>query len=180
MTAVDGHRGDALPTVSPYAGERDAWDAFVRRTPGGTLFHLIGWKEVLDVDLQCQQVTNHVVILGDPTAGGQLTDDGLVELAAGRVVDRLDARLGELELGFLQGTDEAPVLPGAPLGLDEEAEAVVEGEGGEIGLLLLGGPGDRHGVELEGLEVFHRGSGQHQWVPFTGSRLARGDDRGPA
>ena len=48
MTAVDGHRGDALPTVSPYAGERDAWDAFVRRTPGGTLFHLIGWKEVLE------------------------------------------------------------------------------------------------------------------------------------
>lgn len=31
-----------------YAGERDEWDAFVRRTPGGTFFHLIGWKEVIE------------------------------------------------------------------------------------------------------------------------------------
>ncbi len=34
--------------MQPYAGERDEWDEFVRRTPGGTFFHLIGWKEVLE------------------------------------------------------------------------------------------------------------------------------------
>ncbi len=34
--------------VSPYAGDGAAWDAFVRRTPGGTFFHLIGWKRVLE------------------------------------------------------------------------------------------------------------------------------------
>jgi FemAB-related protein (PEP-CTERM system-associated) len=34
--------------VSQYAGESDEWDAFVRRTAGGTFFHLIGWKEVLE------------------------------------------------------------------------------------------------------------------------------------
>ncbi len=105
---------------------------------------------------------DHVVVLGDPAAGGELADDGLVELAAGRVVDRLKARLRELELGFLEGPDEASVLPGAPLGLDEQAEAFVEGEGSEISLLLLRGPGRGHGVELEGLQVLHRGSGQHQ------------------
>ncbi len=34
--------------VSAYAGERDEWDAFVHRAPGGTFFHQIGWKEVLE------------------------------------------------------------------------------------------------------------------------------------
>jgi FemAB-related protein (PEP-CTERM system-associated) len=48
MTAAETHAGESLPVVSPYAGERDTWDAFVRRTPGGTFFHLIGWKEVLE------------------------------------------------------------------------------------------------------------------------------------
>ena len=98
----------------------------------------------------------------DPAAGGELADDGLVELAAGRVVDGLDARLRELELGLLQGAGEALVLAGAPLGLDEEAEALVEGEGGEVGLLLLRGPGRGHGVELEGLEFLQRGGGEHR------------------
>jgi hypothetical protein len=74
------------------------------------------------------------------TTGGDLADDGLVELTPGWVVDGLNARLRELELGLLQGA--AQVLPGGPLGLDEQAEAVVECPRGEIGLNrpgLLGG-----------------------------------------
>jgi FemAB-related protein (PEP-CTERM system-associated) len=39
---------DTAIQVRPYAGARHEWDAFVRRTPGGTFFHLIGWKEVLE------------------------------------------------------------------------------------------------------------------------------------
>ncbi len=35
-------------TVADYRGERDEWDAFVRRAPGGTFFHLTGWKDVLE------------------------------------------------------------------------------------------------------------------------------------
>jgi FemAB-related protein (PEP-CTERM system-associated) len=35
-------------TVVAYGGEREEWDAFVRRTPGGTFFHLTGWKDVLE------------------------------------------------------------------------------------------------------------------------------------
>jgi FemAB-related protein (PEP-CTERM system-associated) len=34
--------------IRPYAGDRTEWDTFVRNTPGGTFFHLIGWKDVLD------------------------------------------------------------------------------------------------------------------------------------
>jgi FemAB-related protein (PEP-CTERM system-associated) len=35
-------------SVEAYGGQRAEWDDFVRRTPGGTFFHLIGWKEVLE------------------------------------------------------------------------------------------------------------------------------------
>jgi len=34
--------------VFPYAGDRNEWDGFVRRTADGTFFHLIGWKNVLE------------------------------------------------------------------------------------------------------------------------------------
>src|SRR5207249_8944021 len=39
----------------------------------------------------------HVVMFLDPAAGGELPDHGLVELAAGRVVDGFEARLRELQ-----------------------------------------------------------------------------------
>src|SRR5207247_2331215 len=44
---------------------------------------------------------DHVVVLLDPATGGELADHGFVELAAGRVVDRFDARLRGLGVGFL-------------------------------------------------------------------------------
>ncbi len=38
-----------MPTeVRQFAGDREEWDDFVRRTPGGTFFHLIGWRDVLE------------------------------------------------------------------------------------------------------------------------------------
>src|SRR5439155_6936791 len=69
---------------------------------------------------------DHVVMLGDPAAGGELADDGPLELASGRIVDRFETRLRELELGLLKGAGQALVLSGAPLSLDEEVEALVE------------------------------------------------------
>jgi len=70
-----------------------------------------------------------------------LTDHGPVELPAGGIVDRLDAGLRQLELGFLEGAGQALVLPGQPLGVDQQPEALIEAEGGELGGLLLLGPG---------------------------------------
>src|SRR5207245_9540309 len=72
---------------------------------------------------------DHVVVFLDPAAGGELADDGFVELAAGRIVDGFETRLRELELGLLQGAGEALVFAGEPLGFDEEAEALVETRG---------------------------------------------------
>jgi FemAB-related protein (PEP-CTERM system-associated) len=38
----------AAVTIHPYRDEAPAWDAFVRRTPGGTFFHLSGWKAIIE------------------------------------------------------------------------------------------------------------------------------------
>jgi FemAB-related protein (PEP-CTERM system-associated) len=47
VIAAEERRLEAV-RVDAYRGEREEWDAFVRRAPGGTFFHLIGWKEVLE------------------------------------------------------------------------------------------------------------------------------------
>jgi hypothetical protein len=102
-----------------------------------------------------------LLVLGDPAAGGELADDGLVELPAGRVVDGLDAGLRQFELGFLEGPGQALVLPGEPLGVDEQPKPLIEAEGGELGVLLLLGPGLGHGGQLEGVELVEGRGGEH-------------------
>jgi FemAB-related protein (PEP-CTERM system-associated) len=37
----------AAVQVELYGGGSDEWDAFVRRAPNGTFFHLLGWRDVL-------------------------------------------------------------------------------------------------------------------------------------
>src|SRR5256712_11570792 len=89
----------------------------------------------------------------DPATGGELADDGFVELAPRGIVDRLEACVRELQLGVLEGAGQALVLPGAPIGLDDESKPLVEGEGRPVGLLLLLISGRRHGRVLEGVEI---------------------------
>src|SRR5207244_3365587 len=72
-----------------------------------------------------------VVVVVDPAAGGELAHEGPLEFAAGRIVDVLDARLAEAELRLAQRGRQAAVLGGEPLGLDQQAEALVGGDGGE-------------------------------------------------
>jgi len=48
VTSSSVHPDSVVTRVRPYAGERAQWDDFVRHTPSGTFFHLIGWKEVLE------------------------------------------------------------------------------------------------------------------------------------
>jgi len=94
----------------------------------------------------------NVVVGLDPAAGGELAEEGLVELAARLVVDVLDARLAQAQLRLAQRGRQAAVLAGERLGLDEEAEAL-ERDRGERRILLLGEPGGREGVEPQGLEL---------------------------
>ena len=103
-------------------------------------------------------------MLLDPPAGGELPHERFVQLAPGRIVDGFHAGLGDLELGFLQGAGEALVLPDAPLGLDEQPEALVEGERSEVRLAVLVVPGRGHGAELEGVELLDGGGVKHGGV----------------
>jgi hypothetical protein len=91
-----------------------------------------------------------------------LPDDGLVEFPAGGVVDRLDAGVRELELGLPERSAQALVLASSPLGVDEQGKALIEAEGRELRGLGLGGPGRRHGGELEGLQLFQRLGSEHR------------------
>ena len=83
----------------------------------------------------------HVLVLGDPAAGGELADLGAIELAAGGVVEVLQAGLGEAQLGLAQIAHQALVLAPQPLGLDQQREALIEAEPGDVGLAALLLPG---------------------------------------
>ena len=52
VAALLGSAQSAAPapsvSVDRYAGDRDEWDRLVHCTAGGTFFHLIGWKEVVE------------------------------------------------------------------------------------------------------------------------------------
>src|SRR5262245_10638024 len=121
-----------------------------------------------------------ILMLLDPAAGGELPHEGFVQLAPGRIVDRFHAGVRELELRLLQRAGEPLVFAGAPLGLDEQAEALVEGQGSEIRLALLVGPGGGHRAEFEGVELLERGGVQHgRQASVTGSTPVPADVRGP-
>ena len=66
------------------------------------------------------------MVVGDPGTRSELSDHGLVELAGRRVVDVLDARLAEAELGLAQMARQALVAPVEPLRVDEQCEALEE------------------------------------------------------
>ncbi len=69
---------------------------------------------------------DHVLVLVHPATGCELAHDGLVELAFGRVVDVLDARLAEPQLGLLEQASEPLILASEVLGVYEQAEPLVE------------------------------------------------------
>ena len=98
------------------------------------------------------------MVVVHPAAGGELAEERLVELAPRGVVDVLDARLGEPELGLAERGSEPSVLAGEPLGLDEEPEPLVEGDGSQPRVLLLGEPGGGERIEPQGLSFSSVGS----------------------
>src|SRR5690606_32870015 len=121
-----------------------------------------------------------VLVLHDPVAGGELADQRLVELAAVVVVEILEAGAAELEAGLLEVALEAGVLPAHPLGVDEEAEALVEAEAGVVGPRLLLEPRGGEAVQPHLLELFHGLLIHHRDVlSVSCSSEGRGCSRGP-
>ena len=104
---------------------------------------------------------DQVVALGDPRAGAEREDLLAVEPARVGEVDGLE-RCGVAQLGRPETPLELALLAGRPLGVDEQAEPLVEAEhGGLVGLDLLA-PGVGHRGQLHGVELVEGLFDQHQ------------------
>ena len=60
-------------------------------------------------------------MLGDPAAGGELADQGAIQLAPA-VVEILETGLTHFEFGFFEAAAQGPILARELLGIDEHAE----------------------------------------------------------
>jgi hypothetical protein len=108
----------------------------------------------------------HVLVAGNPLAGGELPQQSPLDAAAAVGADILQARLRDAEMGLLEAPVQEPALAGEVLGLDQEAEAFVEAETGETRILELGAIGLCHGPEAQGEETVDGRLGDHDGVPF--------------
>ena len=109
---------------------------------------------------------DQVVAFGDPRASAQCQDLLSVEPTRMGRVDGLEGG-GMAQLGGAEPAVELALLAGRPLGVHEEAEALLEAEGsGLVGPeLVLAGVG--HGAELHGIELVEGLFDQHgssSWV----------------
>ena len=68
-----------------------------------------------------------VVMLGDPAPGGELAQQRLIDGALRAVLDGFETGLRKTQLGLSERALEAPVLSPQPLGVDQQAEALVAG-----------------------------------------------------
>jgi hypothetical protein len=104
-------------------------------------------------------------MFSDPAAGGELADQRPVELAPGRVLEVLEARLGQAELGLLQAAGEFAIVAREVLGLDEQADAFVKAQRAHRGVLELRAIRVGHRAEMEGAETVEGRFGQHGRSP---------------
>src|SRR6185312_13832021 len=107
---------------------------------------------------------DHVVLLADPLAGGEVAHDRLVEAATGLAPDVFEARIVDGQMCRAQQTREAPIVAVGPLAVDHDGDLLGEGP------LIAGWPGAKvtkglgHSGELEveqlldGFVVGHDGS----------------------
>jgi hypothetical protein len=117
----------------------------------------------------------NVLVLSDPVTGQEIHHNRFIDPPGSSVINVLDRGL-KLELGLLEETFKAIILLPGPLAIHEDAEAFIEGEILEGGLLYLffkplGHPEELHGIEfIEGLFIEH-GFG----IPFIGNILSPAD-----
>ena len=100
----------------------------------------------------------------DPVAGGEAEEDTAIQAALRAEVDVLDTR-GVAETGDLEEPREAAVAAREALALEEQREAVLEGETGEIGHALLFFERVGHAGEAERVQEVERLLHQHGRVP---------------
>ncbi len=90
----------------------------------------------------------------------------MIEPARGAEVDLLDGGL-DLELGGLQAPRQPSLLARGPLALDDQAEALGEGERRVAAPGQLGREGLGHGPEAQVVEALDRLRVVHSFRPFV-------------
>ena len=91
----------------------------------------------------------------DKASLGEAEELRAVEASPAAEVDVLDDGVGA-KLGLFQVALESPVVPLGELSVDEQAEALLEGERLVLGSLALVDEAGGHCVELEGIEALDR------------------------
>ena len=105
-------------------------------------------------------VEQEILGLTNPVAAGEAGQLAAIQAAAGAVVDVLDAG-ALLELGELQEARQTTIVAVDDLAVEQQCEALVEGEahGGALGELL--GQGGGHAVELEPVQCIEGRLDEH-------------------
>ena len=112
----------------------------------------------------CLADDDHVVLLADPLARGELAHDGLVEASAGLAPDVLEARVFDHEVRGAQQSSEPAVVALGPLAIDHDGDLLGERApvAGRLREEVAIGLGHRRELEVEqlldGFVVGHDGS----------------------
>ncbi len=86
---------------------------------------------------------------------------GFIQSPARLIIDLLQTGGTLLELGLFEVALLALVFAGQVFGVDQKAEAFLEGQGRGVGFLLLFPEVLGHGGQLEGPQLLHGGFTQH-------------------
>jgi hypothetical protein len=89
-----------------------------------------------------------------PAAARELTDHGLVDAASGRDVDVFDAGTRDSEGGVFEQSVQTPIVSRHVLGIDDQGEALVEGEAADGRVFALVLPRIGHGSQAHLVEFF--------------------------
>ena len=105
-------------------------------------------------------VEQEVLRLADPVAAGEAGQLAAIKPAAGAVVDVLDAG-ALLELRELQQARQAAIVAVDDFAVEQQREALVEGEAGGRALGELLGERGGHAVELQPVQCIEGGLDEH-------------------
>ena len=151
-----------IRSVAPGEGEfvEKAGDAVVARGDAGAA-GLVA-ERARDVRLSRARgpADQHRLAVPDPLAGGEVQDEGAVETSRRLEVDVLDGRV-EVEPGMALEALVAALLAFCLLAFEEQGEAVVEGQLGDVGHAGLLFEGLGHAREPEFVEQVEGGLAKH-------------------
>ena len=137
-------------------------------------------KRACEIGLACsgRAGDQNVLMFDDPAACSELADLRAVDFTLRRKIDVLHAGVRDPELRVTQRCGESFILALQPFGIDDHAEAFIEGELVHIRFPGLISPGRCHRVESHRLKLLGGWFCQHRLSSVSCSSRSRGCSRG--